>query len=886
MADYNHAPAHTVTLTAGTRLGRYEILAALGAGGMGEVYLASDTELGRKVAIKAIQSNVTSDRQARRLVMQEARAAAGLVHPGIAAIHDVIEVGGAPLIVMEYVAGESLDRRLRRESVSIPQATEWGMQIAEALQHAHANGIVHCDIKPGNIRVRPDSVIKVLDFGIARIRSVAAGGVGPGEAGETTTIVTPHIVGTPPYMAPEQVLSMPVDARTDVYAIGVVMFELLSGKRPFDAADRLTLSAQIVSGPTPLVADVNPTVPADLSAVVARAMARSAADRYETAAALAAALREVHARITRSSTADVDQPSPPPRTARRLGIAGAIAVAIALAAAGAFGIWHGRTAAPSPGATHGTPVVAVLPLRNLSNASENDYLSAGVTDVAISKLAALPGARVLSTGATSRYRDGADRAERAARDLGATLVVDGSLQRAGNRLLVTVNLLRAGSNAVAWSGTFSALVDDLFGLQRQLTEGLIGGLQQTGALSGALTAPDRARLAGGPTSDVDAFANYSQGRSFLQRPEVPGNLDRAISLLQAAIARDPKFALAHASLGEADWAQYQRTRDQAWLTKARDETLEALKLDPDQAAVRYSLALIYNGTGRAADAVDELQRAIALQPGADDPHRLLGEILAKRGDFDRAVRELQYAIDLRPSYWTNYYSLGIVFYNAGRYRDAIAPLTRVTELQPDSTRGFQALGTAYHQLGDLTNALANYRRTIQINPTAGAWANIGTIHFGRGEYGEAAAAYDHAIALDPVSPVARRNAGDAHEALGDKAKARAAYEKAVELAGRAVAVNPREPRTLALQALCEAKLGRAGDAQKHIAAAAEMAPDEKEVLYKEAAIRALGGDKTGALKALDAAVARGYSVTLVTADRDLRSLHGTMEYERLVHARQ
>jgi len=448
---------------------------------------------------------------------------------------------------------------------------------------------------------------------------------------------------------------------------------------------------------------------------------------------------------------------------------------------------------------------------------------------------------------------------------------------------VTASLLRSGSNEILWSRTFTAVVDDIFGLQRQLTDGLIGGLQGVGAVSGGLTARDRARLVDRPTSDVDAFANYAQGRSFLERPDVSGNLDRAGSLLQAAIERDPKFANAHAALGETYWAQYLRTRDQSWLSKARDETLEALRLDPDQAGVRYSLALIYNGTGRQPDAIDELHRAIALQPSADDAHRLLGEILSRTGEIDTAVRELRQAVDLRPSYWANHFSLGIALYNAGRYQEAVAPLERVTELQPDSTRGFQALGTVYHQSGDLAKALANYQRAIQISPTLGAYSNIGTIHFGRGEYAEAAAAYEHAIAIDPMSATARRNAADAYEAMGDTGRAADAFAKAVEFTKKQLTVNPREPRTLALQALCEAKLKRTRDANRDIASAVALAPADKEVLYKRAVIRSLGGDVRGALSALDEAIAHGYSVTLAADDRDLRSLRGTPEFDRLVH---
>ena len=244
-----------------------------------------------------------------------------------------------------------------------------------------------------------------------------------------------------------------------------------------------------------------------------------------------------------------------------------------------------------------------------------------------------------------------------------------------------------------------------------------------------------------------------------------------------------------------------QTKDTSWVDKARDATLEALRLDPDQAGVRYSLAVIYNGTGRTAQAIDELRRAIALQPVADDPHRLLGEIIARGGKIDDAVGELNRAIELRPSYWNNHWTLGFVLYNAGRYKDSIPAIQRVTELQPDNARGFQLLGTVFHQLGDLTSALTNYERAIAIAPSLGAYSNIGTLHYGQEQFAEAAAAYEKAIEMDPKSWTAHRNAADAYEALGAIDKAHESFSTAVRLASNCTGGEPKgcaDPRAQGL----------------------------------------------------------------------------------------
>jgi serine/threonine protein kinase/tetratricopeptide (TPR) repeat protein len=872
-----------VDLSNGARLGPYEVLAPLGAGGMGEVYLAQDTRLGRRVAIKRLLKQAASDVRVSHQLFQEARAAAALTHPHIATIHDVIEFEDAPMIVMEYVPGESLDALLRSRRPTIDDAINWTLQIADALGAAHAHDVIHCDIKPANVRLTPDGIIKVLDFGVARIRSLKTAGISsPQHPTQATTAITPTAVGTPPYMAPEQFLSQAVDPRTDLYALGVVLFEMLAGRRPFDAPDTVGISLQVLSGDRPSLVSLNPAVPKALADVVSRAMARLPAERFASASAMSDALRR--AQVAIAETPSTSTPKPRRRGTLVIAVAAVAAITI-VAGLGPGRRWFGAVTPTSRVSQAGDEIVAVLPLTNLSGDSQDDSLSAGITAIATTKLAALPAARVLASSATAGYRDGSNRVDRVAHDLGATLVVEGSLQRNGDRLQVTANLVRASSRAIVWSGAFNAPVADIFNLQRQLTDGLIQGLQTAGALSGPLTPQDRTRLANPPTANADAFADYSQGRSFLERQDVAANLDRAATLFGSAVSRDPSFAIAHAALGETFWLKYQNSKEEAWIAKAREETLEALRLDPDQAGVRYSLAVIYNGTGKTTEAVQELKRAIALQPASDDAHRLLGEIVARQGQLDDAVVELRRAIDLRPSYWSNHWSLGLAYYNAGRYEEAIEALKRVVELQPDNARGFQTLGTAYHQTNDLTNALTNYQRAIELNPSAAAYSNIGTIHFTRGEFAEAARAYESAAGLAPQSAATHRNLANAFEAMGDDAKARAAYLKARDLTSNALRVNPGDARTLALRAYCEAKVGAKSDAQRDIDNALKLAPADKEVLYKNALIKAIASDDAGALKALSEALAHGYSAPLVTTDREWLRLQSSPEFQRLVTPR-
>ena len=399
-------------------------------------------------------------------------------------------------------------------------------------------------------------------------------------------------------------------------------------------------------------------------------------------------------------------------------IAAVMVVAIALVSAARW--WRPEPVRAGP--DH--PVIAVLPLVTVGGPPD-DHLGIGIADTLIAHLAGIPTLTVVSRTALAADGDSRHQVRRLAHELGADYVVSGSVVRVDRRMDVTATLVRP-DDSVAWGGHYEGSVDDLFSLQRRLAEGI------SAALAVRLTPADRARLARSPTTDMTAFTAYSAGRALLERPEVPGNLARAIEAFRTAISRDPRFALAHAALGEAYWQQYAETKDANWTKLAKDSVTEALRLDPAEPGIRLALARIYAGTGRPEAAIDELRKMLDRQPSNDDAHRQLGDILASQSRWEEALAELRTAVDLRPKFGENLTRLGLTLVSSGRHAEAVAVLRRVTELQPENSRAFQRLGFAYHEMGDDDHALENYRRAFALGSDSKAYTNIGEHRARRG----------------------------------------------------------------------------------------------------------------------------------------------------------
>jgi serine/threonine-protein kinase len=822
---------------------------------MGQVYKAIDGSLGKTVALKLVRARSGPQEQTSERFRRELTLAQEVTHPNVCRVYDLGEIDGTLFISMEYVEGQSLDDLIQSVgTLSTKQTIALGRQICAGLEAIHARQIVHRDLKPANIMVDRAGHAILMDFGLAYAH------------GKERLTGEGAILGTLAYLSPEQAVGLPTDARTDIYAVGLILFEMLTGRRAPGDGGTAPLALRDPSERCPPPSRFTPEVPAEMNQIVLRCLERDPARRYASTADLDAALARLAASLSSGVSAGRVRISAP--HGRLATVAAALVVALALAGTIGWFVSH----RPRPGPGH--PVVAVLPLETVGGGSD-DHLGIGLADTLIAHLAGIPSLTVVSRVGAGTDGSGRGQVRRLAHELGADYVVSGSVVRMDRRMHVTATVLRP-DDSVAWGAGFDGTVDDLFSLQGRVAEGVAT------ALAVNLTPADRLRLARSPTTDVAALAAYSRGRALLEQPDVPGNVTAAIEAFQQATQSDPRFALAHAGLGNAFWVQYNETHDAAAVTKALKSITEALRLDPEEPAVRFALAVIDRGTGRGSAAIEELRRVLALQPGNDEAYRELGDILFDEGRFDEAIAALRKAVELRPEFWRNHSALGYAYAKRGRHQEAIAAYSKVTELQPRNSRGFQMLGFAYQDAGDDVRALENYRKAIAIAPDALAYSNMGSIYYDEGRFPEAARAYEQAIALGGRSPATQRNLGDAYERLKEPVKARQAYVRAVEISRDMLAVNPKDAQTLSRLAVCEAKLGRHADAAIHVGEAAGLDGDDTDVLYRKAVVHALAGRAPDALVALREAVARGFSVSRARTDYDLQSLRGRPEFQTLL----
>ena len=810
----------------GASIGPYRVLRELGHGGMGTVLLAEDTRLGRQVALKTVSGPQAGTADGRQHLLAEARAAAAISHPAIAAVHDVIEVDGEVAIVFEFVDGETLAARLAKGPLSEGQAVAIAVQLAEALSVAHGHGVLHRDLKPANVMLAPGGAVKILDFGIARLQRRDA------EAGGQPR----QFLGTPGYVAPEQWVGRPADERADLYALGVVLFEMVSGKRPFVEREPFSLARASLDRMARRLSSVVPDVSPALDRLVSRLLASDPNLRPPRARAVADELRQLQA------------PATPPPAGRPRWWAWSAAAVVALALGG-WAVWASRPTLDLGGRP---PVIAVLPLENATGDDSNDYLSAGVADSLVTSLASLPSVTVLSRAAVNEARARRGNPADVARDLDASFVVAGSVQRAGSQVRLALNLLRQ-DGSMAWADAVEGPADSVFGMQARLA-GALGS-----ALSVQMSATDRARLNTPPTSNADALDAYWRGRALLERRDAPGNLQRAVVAFSEALRLDARFVDAQAALAEADWELYDTTREPKYVEAAVQASKNAVALAPEDAGVRVALGVTLTRGGRNAEAVQELQRALAAEPNHDEARRYLGRALAALGRVDEAVAEWRKALVLRPNNWQVLSDMGLALYQAARYAEAEAAYRQLIELQPDNVIGYQMLGAVNQVQGNNDAALEYYGRAIAISPVPQALSNMGALYHERGDFARAVDAYRRAIEQRPNAAATHRNLGDSLLRMGRGGEALAAYRRAADLAEAARAVNPADALNLASLAVYLQKAGDEPAAARRLDEALRRAPADPQVQYRAALVHALAGRSTEALSALERALDLGYS---------------------------
>ena len=723
MAARMIAGEHSRTVKVGESFNQYRIVSQLGAGGMGEVYLADDTRLRRKVALKFLPVALTKDKRHLHRFELEARAIAALSHPNVCTIHEVIQTeDGRHCIVMEYVEGMALRERVIDGPININEALDIAIQIASALSSAHAAGIVHRDIKPENVMLRSDGYVKVLDFGLAKLadrRTEVANSQVETRAIELKT--TPGVVmGTVAYMSPEQARGLPVDVRTDVWSLGVVLYEMLTGRQPFSGETQTDVIISIVEREPDSVSRANAEAQS-LERIVTKALAKDPNARYQTAEEILSDLKSVKRELELGADLERYKASGSshngfrifnqnPTRSRMILTALAVLGGIALVSAVWF-VKMSKTATPAPPAAIRS--LAVLPMVNLSGDQSQDYFAEGMTETLIADLAGVTALRVTSRTSVMQFKGSQKPLKEIARELNVDAVVEGSVQRAGDKINIGVRLIHASTEENLWSGNYSRDLRDVLTVQSEVATAI------TQAIQIKLTPQEESRLARARPINPGAYDDFLRGRYYLNR-QTKADSDIAIQALNRAVTSDPEFAAGWAELAQAYvWRLFLFAPDEKDLhEKAFVAVEKALALDPD-------LPEAYLARGRLLwtpanhfphdKAIQEYRRALALNPSLDEARNQLALVLGHVGLVDEALAELNKALATNPSNILARFRVGEVLLFQGKHEQALEALRNVpTEVNP-SLVGHQSV-FALLSLGRKEEAAATLEKFLKDYP--------------------------------------------------------------------------------------------------------------------------------------------------------------------------
>jgi len=783
-----------VRRTVGRQLSHYQVLSLLGTGGMGEVYLASDTRLDRKVALKLLPTEFTQDEDRVRRFIHEAKAASALNHPNIITIYEIGQAQGTHYIATEFIDGQTLRQRMTNERMSLALALDLAIQTAAALAAAHGAGITHRDIKPENVMLRRDGIVKVLDFGLAKLTERPAANVDTDAVTRAKVTTAPGtIMGTPQYMSPEQARGQVVDARSDIFSLGVLLYEMIVGRPPFGGVNALEVIGEILKSEPPPLKSHAAEVPAELQRIVGKALRKDRDERYQTAKDLLQDLKDLREELSfaakqarsgeKNEAATLSaEATPAAGTAaatttsakiilgeikrHKLGVALTVGLLLIGIVAGVYFL-SGRNA----GAINS---IAVLPFVNASGNADVEYLSDGMTETLISSLSQLPHLNVKARSTVFRYKGKEFDVQKMAQELKVQAILTGRVVQRGDQLTLSLELVNAQTENAIWSEQYNRQQTDLVSLQSEIARDVSSKLKTK--LSGA----DEQKVAKTYTADPAAYQLYLKGR-FYWNKRTGEALKQAVEFYQQAIDRDPHYALAYSGLAESYviFPDYSVALPQDSMPKARAAAMRALEMDDSLAEAHAALGLYLSSFSWNQPAAEkEFRRAIELKPNYPTVHHWLGNgPLSLMGRFDESIAEGRRAEELDPLSPIISADTGANLFRARRFDEAMAQFNRTLTLDPNFYFARYYLATIYHAQGAYAKAIGEYRKALGLTDDPFVKALLARSLAKSGQRGEALKMLDQLKSESAHRYVPSAGLALGYAALGEKDEAFVWLEK-------------------------------------------------------------------------------------------------------------
>ena len=759
-------------------VGPFKIIKRLGSGGMGDVYLAQDSRLGRHVALKLLDRNLIGDSHSRTRFVREARLASSLDHPNICTIHEIGESSGLLFIAMQYIEGETLKDVIGNRPLALDSLLSIGLQVVNALAAAHARGIIHRDIKSSNIMITPIGQAKVLDFGLARPVEK--------DANESDLTRAGVVMGTPTHMSPEQARGEPLDHRSDIFSLGVVMYEMATGHIPFSAKSRAETMNAVINQPHAPVAELNKDTPADLCTVIDKALAKQPVDRYQSAENLKTDLCGVAKTAGLPSFNSADPLTVPYASVGRPGRWAktrehftqrwqifAVGLVVLILTGFVFTKFF-----RSPFSEGGIKSLAVLPLENLSGDPSQEYFADGMTDALIGDLAKIKGLQVISRTSAMHYKGSNKPLKEIAGELKVDAVIEGTVQRAGDRVLIRAQLIQAATDRHLWAESYERDLRDVLTLQNEIAQAVVREIQIT------VRPNERPRPAPNRPVNRKAFDDYLQGRFLYWNRRTDENLLKALSFFQSAVNEDRGYAPAYVGLADCNNALGTELIGAIPPSQARQRALEAaskaLEIDNDMADAHTALGFVKHFNWDWTSAEQEFKLAIELNPNYAYAHDCYSSFLLSRGRAEEAIAEANRAQELDPFSLAISSKRGFILASARHYDEAIEQFRRVIAMDQNNYQAYWFLAQTYGLSGRIAEAIAASEKAAAISRAPGALGFLGKHYALAGRKEEANKILNELRELNKrryVSPPAFANV---YIGLGDKDQAFYWLEKAFQ----------------------------------------------------------------------------------------------------------